>query len=63
MIEQHTIATEGAQGLDNLRQSIGRLDEELLKIFAERRKLSLAVAANKLAANRKVRDQAQEKTY
>lgn len=61
MIEQHTIATEGAQGLDNLRQSIGRLDEELLKIFAERRKLSLAVAANKLAANRKVRDQAQEK--
>lgn len=61
MSEETNTASEGVNGLDNLRQSIGRLDEELLKIFAERRKLSLAVAANKLTANKKVRDQAQEK--
>jgi len=61
MKDQTNTATSGSNDLDNLRQSIGRLDEELLKIFAERRKLSLAVAANKLTANRKVRDQAQEK--
>lgn len=47
--------------LDDLRQSIGKLDEDLLRIFAERRKLSLKVATNKLATGKKVRDQAQEK--
>lgn len=53
--------SELPKGLNALRDSIGQLDEELLKIFAQRRQLSLAVAANKLAENRKVRDLAQEK--
>ena len=61
MNRQTNASTEVSNQLDNLRHSIGRLDEELLKILAERRKLSLAVAANKLESNKKVRDQAQEK--
>ncbi|WP_223670801.1 prephenate dehydratase [Kangiella shandongensis] len=61
MTRDTNTTTDEANQLDNLRHSIGRLDEDLLKIFAERRKLSIAVAANKLTANRKVRDQAQEK--
>ncbi|GAA4354353.1 prephenate dehydratase [Kangiella marina] len=61
MKEERSAPSGGVNSLNNLRQSIGRLDEELLKIFAERRKLSLAVAANKLTTNKKVRDQAQEK--
>lgn len=56
-----SIKAEQRNDLDGLRCSIGQLDEELLKIFAQRRQLSLAVAAKKLASNRAVRDHAQEK--
>lgn len=47
--------------LDDLRQAINQLDEQLLAIFSKRRQLSLDVAENKFRQNREVRDEAQEK--
>lgn len=47
--------------LDNLRQTIGALDQELLSIFAKRRQLSVQVAENKYSSDKAIRDQAQEK--
>lgn len=47
--------------LMQLREAITRLDSELLRTFAQRRQLSLQVAAYKLANNGKIRDEAREK--
>lgn len=47
--------------LNQLRKAISSLDSELLNIFAQRRQLSLQVAAYKLANNGQIRDESREK--
>jgi len=47
--------------LNQLRKAISCLDSELLNIFAQRRQLSLQVAAYKLANNGQIRDESREK--
>lgn len=52
---------EPINNLAQLREAIGDLDLKILKSFAQRRQLSLQVAAFKLANNAKIRDESQEK--
>jgi chorismate mutase/prephenate dehydratase len=46
--------------LDEIRTRISQLDQELLTLLAERRRLSLDVAKNKVAVQKPIRDQARE---
>ncbi len=46
--------------LDEIRQSINKIDTQLLTLFAKRRAISIEVAKNKLLSQRPIRDQHRE---
>lgn len=52
--------TEPQYSLDDIRQNVTRIDNELLKLLAERRQLSLEVAKSKIQTAKPVRDQERE---
>ncbi|WP_434358846.1 prephenate dehydratase [Parasalinivibrio latis] len=52
--------SEPTLNLDQIRQSVTRIDNELLHLLAERRKLSLEVAKSKIQTMKPVRDQLRE---
>ena len=52
--------TEPQYSLDEIRTNVSRIDNEILKLLAERRQLSLEVAKSKIQTAKPVRDQARE---
>ncbi|UTV28228.1 prephenate dehydratase [Photobacterium atrarenae] len=52
--------TEQTYSLDDIRDNVSRIDHEIIKLLAERRQLSLAVAKSKIQTTKPVRDQARE---
>ncbi|MEJ2764101.1 prephenate dehydratase [Photobacterium sp. MCCC 1A19761] len=52
--------TEQTYSLDDIRDNVSRIDHEIIKLLAERRQLSLAVAKSKIQTAKPVRDQARE---
>lgn len=52
--------TEPTYSLDDIRDNVSRIDHEIIKLLAERRQLSLAVAKSKIQTTKPVRDQARE---
>lgn len=52
--------TEPHYSLDDIRENVTRIDNEILKLLAERRQLSLAVAKSKIQTAKPVRDQERE---
>ncbi len=52
--------SEQTTALDEIRQQLNRLDDQLLKLLSERRKLSLEVAKSKVKTAKPVRDAQRE---
>lgn len=52
--------TEQRYSLDDIRKNVSRIDNEIIKLLAERRQLSLEVAKSKIETAKPVRDQARE---
>ncbi|MDX1304570.1 prephenate dehydratase [Photobacterium sp.] len=52
--------TEQHYSLDDIRKNVSRIDNEIIKLLAERRQLSLEVAKSKIETAKPVRDQARE---
>lgn len=52
--------TDTPYSLDDIRQNVSRIDNEIIKLLAERRKLSLEVAKSKIQTAKPVRDQTRE---
>ncbi|OAN17501.1 bifunctional chorismate mutase/prephenate dehydratase [Photobacterium jeanii] len=52
--------TDKQYSLDDIRKNVSRIDNELLKLLAERRQLSLEVAKSKIETAKPVRDLARE---
>lgn len=52
--------TEPQYSLDEIRTNVSRIDNEILKLLAERRQLSLEVAKSKIQTAKPVRDQTRE---
>ncbi|GHA57505.1 prephenate dehydratase [Photobacterium aphoticum] len=52
--------TEPHYSLDDIRENVTHIDNEILKLLAERRQLSLAVAKSKIQTAKPVRDQERE---
>ncbi|UXI01794.1 prephenate dehydratase [Photobacterium sp. TY1-4] len=52
--------TEQTYSLDDIRNNVSRIDHEIIKLLAERRQLSLAVAKSKIQTAKPVRDQTRE---
>lgn len=52
--------TEQQYSLDDIRKNVSRIDNEIIKLLAERRQLSLEVAKSKIETAKPVRDQTRE---
>jgi len=52
--------TEQQYSLDDIRKNVSRIDNEIIKLLAERRQLSLEVAKSKIQTAKPVRDQGRE---
>ena len=52
--------TEQQYSLDDIRKNVSRIDNEIIKLLAERRQLSLEVAKSKIQTTKPVRDQERE---
>ncbi len=52
--------TEQQYSLDDIRKNVSRIDNEIIKLLAERRQLSLDVAKSKIQTAKPVRDQGRE---
>ncbi|WP_299022078.1 prephenate dehydratase [uncultured Photobacterium sp.] len=52
--------TDMQYSLDDIRKNVSRIDNEIIKLLAERRKLSLEVAKSKIQTAKQVRDQTRE---
>ncbi|WP_339390043.1 chorismate mutase, partial [Vibrio neptunius] len=52
--------TEQKYSLDEIRLRLNELDDELLKLLSERRKMSIEVAKSKVQTSKPVRDASRE---